>query len=296
MALDQILDILGCPNCRSRLDLQEDKKSLKCLNEKCGLTFPVQNGVPIFLNREEGCAGEGASGEKTPTEMEAIYASETIFYRLLKAARKWINAEYIPRFPKKVKEIFYKESSLRILEVGSGIRKIGSNVVNLDIGLFAHVDVVGDGHHLPFLDNSFDGAIIEVVLEHIQDPERVIAEIHRVLKKNGYIYSVVPFMHPYHGYPGDYRRFSIEGTLLLFQQFEKEELGVLRGPGVAMLNLLTTLPFLFTFSKSEKVFYITKGIGMCLLLPMKFMDKLLIRNSQCHRLADTIYYLGRAVK
>ena len=83
---------------------------------------------------------------------------------------------------------------------------------------------------------------------------------------------------------------------LLFPQFEMDELGVLRGPGVAMLNLLTTVPFLFTFSKSEKVFYITKAIGLCFLFPMKFLDKLLIRNSQCHRLADTFYYLGRAIK
>ena len=63
-----------------------------------------------------------------------------------------------------------------------------------------------------------------------------------------------------------------------------------------MLNLLTTVPFLFTFSKSEKVFYIMKGISLCFLFPIKFLDKLLIRNSQCHRLADTFYYLGRAIK
>jgi SAM-dependent methyltransferase len=260
------------------------------------MDFPIQNGVPIFLNREEGWMGQGASKEKVPTEMEAIYARQTIFYKLLKVGRKWINAEYIPKFPKKVGEFFYQESSLRILEIGSGVRKINPNVVNLDIGLFNNVDVVGDGHHLPFLDNSFDGVVIEVVLEHIREPEKVISEIHRVLKRDGYVYSVVPFMHPYHGYPGDYRRFSIEGIELLFHRFEKEELGVLRGPGVAMLNLLTTVPFLFTFSKSEKVFYITKGMSLCFLFPIKFLDKLLIRNSQCHRLADTFYYLGRAIK
>jgi len=104
-------------------------------------------------------------------------------------------------------------------------------VVNLDIGLFSNVDVVGDGHHLPFLNNSFDGVIIEVVLEHIREPERVISEIHRVLKRDGYVYSVIPFRHPYHGYPGDYRRFSIEGMALLFPQFEMDELGVCGGPG-----------------------------------------------------------------
>jgi uncharacterized protein YbaR (Trm112 family)/SAM-dependent methyltransferase len=296
MSLDQILDILACPRCRQKLYLLEGKKFLKCSNESCGRTFPVESGVPLFLDQSEGWIGQGASREKTPTEMEAIYASETLFYRLLKFARRWINAEYIPQFPKKVRDIFYRESPLRLLEIGSGVRKIHPNVVNLDIGLFDNVDVVGDGHHLPFLDYSFDGVVIEVVLEHVREPEKVISEIHRVLKRGGYVYSVVPFMHPYHGYPGDYRRFSIEGVESLFHGFEREELGVLRGPGVAMLNLLTTVPFLFTFSKSEKIFYITKGISLIFLFPMKFLDKILIRNHQSHRLADTFYYLGRAIK
>jgi uncharacterized protein YbaR (Trm112 family)/SAM-dependent methyltransferase len=294
MALAQLLDILACPKCQWRLELLKSGKSLKCSNETCGRTYPVQSGVPILLDRTDDSLE--ASGEEAPTEMEAIYTHKTVFYKFLRFGRRWINAEYIPQFPKRVGEIFYQESSLRILEIGSGVRKIQPNVVNLDIGLFENVDVVGDGHHLPFLDSSFDGVVIEVVLEHIRDPERVISEIHRVLKRSGYVYSVIPFIHPYHGYPGDYRRFSIEGVPLLFRQFEKEELGVLRGPGVAMLNLLTTIPFLFTFSKSEKIFYITKGLSLCLLLPIKFLDKLLIRNPQSHRLADTFYFLGRAIK
>jgi len=296
MGLDQILDILACPTCRWTLYLSKDEKFLKCSNESCGRTFPVESGVPLFLDQKEGWVGQGTPGEKAPSEMEAIYATETVFYKLLRLARRWINAEYVPKFPKKVREIFYQESSLRLLEIGSGVRKIHPHVVNLDIGLFDNVDVVGDGHHLPFADNSFDGVVIEVVLEHIREPEKVISEIHRVLKKRGYVYSVIPFMHPYHGYPGDYRRFSIEGVELLFRGFEKEELGVLRGPGVAMLNLLTTVPFLFTFSKSEKIFYITKGVSLIFLFPIKFLDSILIRNEQSHRLADTFYYLGRAVK
>lgn len=296
MNLDQLLDILACPVCKWKLDFVDEKKALKCSHQSCGRTFPVRSGVPIFLDQDGSRIGHDILEKIAPTEMEAIYARKTMFYKLLKFGRRWINAEYIPKFPKKVREIFYQENSLRLLEIGSGVRKIHPNVINLDIGLFDNVDVVGDGHHLPFSDNSFDGVVIEVVLEHIREPEKVIYEIHRVLKKNGYVYSVVPFMHPYHGYPGDYRRFSIEGVELLFDGFEKEELGVLRGPGVAMLNLLTTVPFLFTFSKSEKIFYITKGISLILLFPVKFLDRILIRNDQSHRLADTFYYLGRAIK
>ncbi|MFA5363073.1 MAG: class I SAM-dependent methyltransferase [Candidatus Omnitrophota bacterium] len=52
--------------------------------------------------------------------------------------------------------------------------------------------LVADGMELPFLDNSFDLIICSEVLEHIISRERMIAELHRVLKKDGFIVFSVP--------------------------------------------------------------------------------------------------------
>ncbi|NLV59126.1 MAG: class I SAM-dependent methyltransferase [Clostridiales bacterium] len=48
------------------------------------------------------------------------------------------------------------------------------------------------GEQLPFSDNSFDRVFSVSVLEHVQDPEKVVCEIVRVLRPGGYAYINVP--------------------------------------------------------------------------------------------------------
>ena len=48
--------------------------------------------------------------------------------------------------------------------------------------LHPHRVVCSEGENLPFPDNSFDMAVTLDVLEHVQNPERVLAEMLRVLK------------------------------------------------------------------------------------------------------------------
>lgn len=45
--------------------------------------------------------------------------------------------------------------------------------------------ICGDGHHLPFADNTLDTVICCLVLCTVPDPERMLAEVHRVLKPEG---------------------------------------------------------------------------------------------------------------
>lgn len=59
-----------------------------------------------------------------------------------------------------------------------------------------------DALHLPFADDSFDGAFICWLLEHVQNPVEILKEAHRVLKLNGTIFcnevlNATFYMHPY---------------------------------------------------------------------------------------------------
>jgi len=47
------------------------------------------------------------------------------------------------------------------------------------------VYVVGDASKLQFRDSSFNAVVSQWMMEHIKDPENVIKEFHRVLKKGG---------------------------------------------------------------------------------------------------------------
>lgn len=52
--------------------------------------------------------------------------------------------------------------------------------------------VQGDITKLPFATESFDVALMCDVLEHVLEPTKVLVEIHRVVKKGGYIIFSIP--------------------------------------------------------------------------------------------------------
>lgn len=75
----------------------------------------------------------------------------------------------------------------------------------------ARPDVYADGAALPFGDESFDVVLCLEVLEHVQDPSKVVSEIARVLKSGGYAYISMPFLYPLHDAPFDFQRYTEYG-------------------------------------------------------------------------------------
>ncbi len=61
---------------------------------------------------------------------------------------------------------------------------------------------------LSFHDQSFDNVIIFNVLEHVFNINNAIKEIHRCLKKDGFIIGSTPFIHRIHNAPSDFNRYS----------------------------------------------------------------------------------------
>ena len=96
------------------------------------------------------------------------------------------------------------------------------------------VDLFCDAHELPFLDETFDGVIASAVLEHVVYPERVAAEIHRVLARRGLIYSEIPFLQQVHEGAYDFTRYTLSGHRRLLNHFEEFSSGVVAGPGTTL--------------------------------------------------------------
>lgn len=72
-------------------------------------------------------------------------------------------------------------------------------------------DVYADAHKLPLADGTVDAVACFEVLEHVTDPERVLAEIERVLKRGGVAALSMPFLYPVHDAPYDYQRWTEHG-------------------------------------------------------------------------------------
>jgi SAM-dependent methyltransferase len=76
---------------------------------------------------------------------------------------------------------------------------------------------VYDGTNIPFPDGWFDSAICIEVLEHAEHPERLIAEIARVLKDGAPLLLTVPWSARRHHIPHDFHRFTRERLAMLFE-------------------------------------------------------------------------------
>lgn len=51
MELDQeLLKIIACPSCKANLEYNNKKENLKC--RRCGIEYPIESGIPIFLEKE----------------------------------------------------------------------------------------------------------------------------------------------------------------------------------------------------------------------------------------------------
>jgi len=51
---------------------------------------------------------------------------------------------------------------------------------------------LGDAYHLPFKDNSLEAIVFFDVLEHLEEPQKVLREAGRVLKKGGIFHTFTP--------------------------------------------------------------------------------------------------------
>ena len=74
-----------------------------------------------------------------------------------------------------------------------------------------------DGRRMPYGDAAFDTVLCNQVLEHSFEPQRLLAEIARVLKPGGRLLLTVPFAWDEHEQPHDFARYSSFGLRSLLE-------------------------------------------------------------------------------
>jgi SAM-dependent methyltransferase len=85
------------------------------------------------------------------------------------------------------------------------------------------VDIVCNAEEMQAEDCSFDLVLCTQVLEHVQNPQRVVNECYRVLKPGGILIATAPSIFPHHGHPGDFWRFMPDGFRYLLRAFSYVE-------------------------------------------------------------------------
>lgn len=159
--------------------------------------------------------------------------------------------------------------------------------VNIDLFAIPGVDVAADAERLPFPSNLFERVECDAVLEHVRNPRQVMCEIRRVLAPGGYVHFVTPFCHPFHTYPSDYRRFTIDGLKELAGDLVVVAEGWRTGPTA------TVLVFLLEYVKLLLPFRIWRAAShfLCgwLIFPFRYLDLVLLRSPSAHRIGNHCY-------
>lgn len=236
LRIDHLLPIMSSPATGAALRREGD-----VLRSERGETYPLRDGVPVLIDEQRSVfrvadvgrfKGYGRSRfgmlVRWAPSLSRNVAAEDNFARLRGLLEDRSRSRGTPQ---------------RVLVVGGAIagagfpKLLGSREIELvetDISIGPRTRIVCDAHALPFVDGAFDAVVCQAVLEYVFDPIRVVAEIHRVLKPAGLVYSETPFLQQVHGGPYDFTRLTHLGHRRLYRSFDELRSGAVGGPGMTL--------------------------------------------------------------
>ncbi len=290
MRNEQICEMVVCPRCKS------DLNDLRCFG--CGLTFPRVGGIPVLINEENSIFRLSDFVEARDTTYRTDVPKWKRFIKKLIPSLT-LNVKSQANFANLAAMIKDRGREQRVLIIGGAVEGEGMQLADLpedlvlvetDVAFGDRTGIVCDAHDLPFRESSFDVVIAQAVLEHVVDPFRCVAEIHRVLKKDGLVYAESPFMAQVHLGRYDFFRFSHLAHRRLFREFAEIESGPTCGVGMALA--WSYCYFLQSFFVREAWRQAAFGFGSLTGFWLKYFDYLLIDKPGTFDAALSYYFLG----
>lgn len=240
---EKCLEELRCPVSKSRL--AENGDTLVCTGACEGESreYPVVDGKPVLIDFENSVVDrETVTKTRGASEVErADYSGPA---RLVKRILSPENRNTRENIRKLTEMLHALPNPARLLVIGGG--SVGRSlsplydddrieIYSFDIYASPTVQFVADAHKLPLADDFFDAVIVQAVLEHVLEPDKVVAEIWRVLKADGLVYAETPFMQHVHEGAYDFTRYTESGHRYLFRNFSRVDSGVCGGPGMQLM-------------------------------------------------------------
>ncbi|MEO9191452.1 MAG: methyltransferase domain-containing protein [Acetobacteraceae bacterium] len=287
-------DAYRCP-CPAKSNVAAGREEYRCTT--CDKQFPVVRGVPVFIDDEssvfatcdyvEGSEYAGAGYGHDRGGPRAIY--RRVFRGLADSGPRQAGID-----GKAAVDFVAREKQMpRILIVGAGHQLYDAkhDITYTDVAFGGRVNCICDGQGLPFAAERFDLVIAVAVLEHVTDPYQCMAEIQRVLKPDGLIYSATPFLQPVHMGAYDFTRFTPLGHRRLHRYFDEIESGIAQGPG-SVLGLSIRY-FLLSFSDNGRYRRLARAASMILTLPLRWSDVLFRNRKGAWDVAGGSRFFGR---
>ena len=286
---------LRCPVCCSKLRLGSDRCT--CQSATCRREFPLKNGIPILIDSRLSVFEECSQPESNPPLSGPAATAKRLAAALLPSLGRNIGSKQAyAKFAEILLAISTKPKVLVVggATIGAGLDTIlnqeSIEFIESDVYLSPRTALACDALQIPFEADTFDGLIVQAVLEHVADPAACVEEIHRVLKPRGLVYSDTPFMQQVHAAGHDFSRFTHVGHRRLFRKFEEVASGVSCGPGMALAWAYQY--FLLSFVQSNLARAIAVVFARLTGFWLKYLDYYLIRKPGALDAASAYYFLG----
>jgi SAM-dependent methyltransferase len=169
----QLQRLLVCPACHGELAFQD--RAITCQN--CGVRYPVEGQIPVMT---VGVSNDGFGHDLYHAQLHGNFFEKVFHTNRIQTLTRLITCELS-------------------IEPGGQVLDVGCNTGPMLIPLRRRgFDIVGIGTRLPFRDHSFDLILLVDILEHTDDPQRVVSEVKRLLVPGGIVIATVPWAyHPY---------------------------------------------------------------------------------------------------
>lgn len=172
-------------------------------------------------------------------------------------------------------------AGLDIVDVGCGEKPFrpffaghASSYLGTDVFSSPSVDRVCPAEALDVDDACADVVLCLSVLEHVNSPQRSVAELSRILRPGGVVFASTHGAFPWHPYPQDHWRWTQTGLPILFEHsgnFESIEISATRGTFSGMFFLLAHYAYGWA-SKTRPRQALRGGITTALNLAGEWID------------------------
>lgn len=131
----------------------------------------------------------------------------------------------IPSFKGNVLDVGCGQSPYKFLLNSAQTKYYGVDIVDAEKFDYNNSDVTPfNGEDIPFEDNKFDGVICTEVLEHVQHYQKLIDEMHRVMKPGASGTITIPWSARYHYIPYDFFRYTPSSLKTMFSKFSEAKI------------------------------------------------------------------------
>ncbi len=126
----------------------------------------------------------------------------------------------VPHYNGNVLDVGCGQSPYKFLLNASQTKYFGIDIIDADKFDYQNSEITHfNGEDIPFDDENFEGVICTEVLEHVQNYQKLIDEIFRVMKKGGTGIVTIPWSARYHYIPFDFFRYTPSSLKKMFSQF-----------------------------------------------------------------------------